>query len=180
VPGKPKRLVVDASLAGRGSHETREVLRVILEETRHAAAFDPKLAEEWSDHETLFSYRWRASMRSRRRIVTLQDLSALPWEKRLKRLNLRPTQRAALEKDLHLIRAAVATDETILSRDRKALALFCQACTGLVDLGRIIWANPDRPEECVLDWLRAGAKPEESRQIRNASADSRALRRNRD
>jgi len=174
VPGKPKQLVVDASLAGRGSHEAREALQVILAETGHAAVFDPKLAEEWSDHETLFSYRWRTSMRSRRRIVMLPELSALPWEKRLKGVDLRPTQRAALEKDLHLIRAAAATDETILSRDRKALALFWQACSVLPDLGRIVWANPDRPKEDVLDWLRAGAKPEESRQIRNASADSRA------
>lgn len=147
---------------------------MILDETGHAAVFDPKLAKEWSDHETLFSYRWRASMRSRRRVVMLPELSSLPWERRLKRLDLRSTQRAALEKDLHLIRAAAATDETILSRDKKALALFWQACSHLIDFGRIVWANPDRPEEQVLDWLRSGAKPEESRQIRNASADSRA------
>ena len=174
MPGKPKQLVVDASLAGRGSSEAREALEVILMETRHTAVFDPKLAEEWSLHETLFSYRWRASMRSRRRIVRLSEAPRLPWESRLKRVELRPNQRVALEKDLHLIRAAAATDETILSCDRSALALFCQACAGLPDLGRIVWANPDRPEEEVHGWLRAGAKPEVPRQIRNAPADSRA------
>jgi hypothetical protein len=98
VPGKPKRLVVDALLAGRSSRETREALQVLLNETGHRAVFDPKLAKEWSDHETRFSYRWRASMRSRRRIVTLPSLPGLPSEKRLKGLELRPTQRAALEK----------------------------------------------------------------------------------
>lgn len=147
---------------------------MILGETRHSTVFDPRLTKEWSDHETLFAYRWRASMRSRRRVVNLQELPPLPWERRLHRLGLRPTQKSALEKDLHLIRAAAATDETILSRDRRALGLFCEACSGLPDLGRIVWANPDRPEEEVLVWLRAGAKPEESRQIRNAPPGSGA------
>jgi hypothetical protein len=147
---------------------------VILQETRHTAVFDPKLAEEWSGHETLFSFRWRASMRSRRRVVTLLQAPRLPWEVRLKQVKLRPAQREALEKDIHLIRAAAATDRTILSCDKSALALFCLACAGLPDLGRIVWTNPDRPEDKVHDWLRAGAKPEEARRIRNASADPRA------
>ena len=172
--GKPRRLVVDASLAGPAPQVARDALHVIEFETEHAAVFDPKLVEEWERHQTSFSRSWRVRMHGRKRIVAIDALPALPWERHLEKVKLRPTQKSALEKDLHLIRAAAATDETILSRDRRALGLFCEACAVLPDLGRIVWANPDRPEEEVLAWLRAGAKPEESRQIRNAPPGSGA------
>lgn len=172
--GKPRRLVVDASLAGPAPQVARDALHVIEFETEHSVVFDPKLAEEWGRHQTSFSRSWRVRMHGRKRIVAITEAAGLPWERRLEQVKLRPTQRAALEKDFHLIRAAAATDETILSRDQVARGLFCLACEQILDLGRIIWANPDRPEEGVLDWLRAGAKPEEARQLRNASTDSRA------
>jgi hypothetical protein len=51
----------------------------------------------------------------------------------------KPGDRAAIEKDLHLVEAALTTDKIIVTRDEKARLLF-----NLPMLQTVTWINPTR------------------------------------
>ncbi|MDE0326359.1 MAG: hypothetical protein OXN27_20745 [Candidatus Poribacteria bacterium] len=73
---------------------------------------------------------------------------------------------AALRKDFHLLQAALATDQTIISLDETIRQLFKKASQQVGEIRDIIWVNPDRTtEEQPITWLQNGAPPEPHRQL---------------
>jgi hypothetical protein len=46
-----------------------------------------------------------------------------------------------------------------------ARSLFARACGHVAELERIVWVNPERPEETPMLWLERGAKPEAKRTL---------------
>ena len=72
----------------------------------------------------------------------------------------------AMQKDFHLLQAALATDQTIISLDETVRQLFKQASQQAGEIQNIIWVNPDRTaEEQPIAWLQNGAQPEPHRQL---------------
>jgi len=72
---------------------------------------------------------------------------------------------AAMEKDLHLIEAALDADRIVISLDETVRALFAHAAHAVVKLREVCWCNPDQPHEAVGSWIRHGAKWEYSRRL---------------
>lgn len=114
-----RRLVVDASLAASAgrtivptSYRSREFLAEVLK-ISHRIVMTGELAAEWRRHETLFAARWRAEMRSRGKIV---DIEGIQNDEVRKQVRLSQ----AVEKDLHLVEAALATDRIVVSLDDRA------------------------------------------------------------
>lgn len=70
-----------------------------------------------------------------------------------------------MQKDAHLVEAALATERTVTSRDDEARGWFARTVGRIPRLTKIVWVNPDVPEEEPIDWLRAGAKPERARTL---------------
>jgi hypothetical protein len=67
-------------------------------------------------------------------------------------------------KDMILIEAAIATDQTIISRDEKARSPFKKAAiAGIKEIQNIAWINPDKSEESPIEWLKSGANPDVER-----------------
>ena len=70
----------------------------------------------------------------------------------------------ALRKDFHLLQAALATDQTIISLDETVRGFFTRASQQVSEIQNVIWINPNRTaEEQPITWLRNGAPPEAHR-----------------
>ena len=72
----------------------------------------------------------------------------------------------ALRKDFHLLQAALATDQTVISLDENIRRLFKRASQQVGEIQGIIWVNPDRTtEEQPITWLQNGTPPEAHRRL---------------
>ena len=85
-----------------------------------------------------FSLKWRTSMVARRKLVALED----PESARLSISRYASAARKAIEKDMHLIEAALAADRIIVTRDQLLLAALATRPDGAACSRRIRWINP--------------------------------------
>jgi len=104
-------------------------------------------------------------MYARKRVVAVDAPIDTLLRKKLTGIYHLENQRVAVEKDLHLIEAARATEETVASRDSTVRQLLCNAATRVTELKTIVWVNPDEPAEEPIAWLKAGAKRERKRML---------------
>ncbi|MHC4402668.1 MAG: hypothetical protein ACYTG0_23650 [Planctomycetota bacterium] len=159
------RLVIDASVAGRAGdrqrlHPAGKRCRDFLDEVRtvcHRVVMTPEIREEWRRHQFSFARKWRVRMFASRKVDSIgldADDSIAP---RLERLEASEKQRDRMLKDCLLIDAALGADGYVVSLDDKAKRLFRGASESLAELKRIVWVNPDRPEEDTITWLQDGA-----------------------
>ena len=72
-------------------------------------------------------------------------------------------QKAIIDKDVHLIEAAIATDQLVTSKDGSARGVFKDASDGVVELKQIVWVNPTGDNEKPIEWLQNGARAEARR-----------------
>jgi hypothetical protein len=72
-------------------------------------------------------------------------------------------QQNAVDKDFHLLVAAMASDKTILSQDNKLREILHAAAGDVSVLRRLVFANPAVADEAVTDWLNRGAPAERER-----------------
>ena len=170
-----KRLVIDADVAGTCGNKVlpdpraincRNFLNVVLS-LSHCVVMTEKISDEWKRHASPFARRWRVSMDARRKIDRTIDP---PENENLctKIVNTARSerQRENMEKDFHLLQAALATDQTIISLDETVRQLFKRASQQVGEIQDIIWVNPDRTaEEQPIGWLQNGAPPEPHRQL---------------
>ena len=86
---------------------------------------------------------------------------------RQKIVRANPAERplAAMEKDLHLIEAARATDRRIVSLDDTARRLFSSVSANIGELREILWVNPAIETETPIQWLKEGSPIDEPRMI---------------
>ena len=170
-----KRLVIDADITGacgskalpdpRAKH-CRDFLNAVLS-LKHRVVITEKISDEWKRHASPFARRWRVSMDARRKIDRIID----PPENenlctKIVNTTRRKKQRENVEKDLHLLQAALATDQTVISLDETVRGLFKRASQQVGEIRNIIWVNPDKTtEEHPIPWLQNGAPPEPHRRL---------------
>jgi len=173
-----RQLVIDTDVArATGGEEAvhptatrcRDFLDAVLE-YGHRLVMTPEIAEEWVKHQSAPARAWRLRMFARRRVVSVDARIDAPLREKLKTIDYSEKQYEAVEKDLHLIDAARAADETVASCDKKVRQLFSDASTRVAELRTIVWVNPDEPAEEPIAWLKAGARPEPQRML-GASRD---------
>lgn len=170
-----KRLVVNASVAraagGKGatasvSVNCTEFLETFQEESPHHVVMTPELSEEWNKHQSNFSARWLKSMIARKRFIYVNPPQNSTLSDKIEMTASRERDIEALQKDFHLLQAALATDQTIISLDETIRGLFKRASQQVGEIRDIIWVNPDRTaEEQPIAWLQNGAPPEAHRQL---------------
>lgn len=73
--------------------------------------------------------------------------------------------RKAMLKDMHLIEAAMAADQIVISLDEIVRALFIDSARNVSELRMVIWANPAKTEERCITWLEGGARAEKKRRL---------------
>ena len=170
-----KQLVIDADVAGACGRKItpgptakhcRDFLNAVLS-LSHRVVMTEKIRDEWKRHASPFARRWRVSMDARRKIDRIIDP---PENENLctKIVNTARSERQNedIEKDFHLLQAALATDQTIVSLDETIRRLFGRASQSVGEIRNIIWVNPDRTaEEQPIAWLQNGAPPEAHRRF---------------
>ena len=124
-------LVIDASVlrgagekAGHSAHCT-QVLSTILE-ICHRAVFCSEIQTEWNKHQSRMAVKWRAAMNARKKLIRI-DIQT--HTKRIAArvddlLQATAAQKAALEKDVHLLAAAAHSANVIVTGD-DALRELC-------------------------------------------------------
>lgn len=161
----PSRLVVvDANIV-RGASSTdggppvgshcRKVLQRILS-ICHRAVVSPALAREYDDHASNFGQRWRAMMMQRSKIIATPARESGRSRGWMQTSGYTQRERAAAEKDLHLVLAAWEKQDdgaVVLSSDDAARALFVR----IADLAGMGWAR--MTDQDIDDWLEQGADP---------------------
>ncbi len=170
-----KRLVVNASVAraagGKGatasvSINCTEFLETFRDECPHHIVMTSELSEEWNAHQSNFAARWLKSMIARKRFDYITPPQDTALSNKIDTTTTRERDIEALRKDFHLLQAALATDQTIISLDETIRQLFQQASHQVSEIRDIIWVNPDRTTaEQPIAWLQNGAPPEPHRQL---------------
>jgi RecA-family ATPase len=172
MPGKASvALVIDASIAcaaGETEHPVSSACRSFLQEVLricHKVVMTPDVSHEWKQHRSNFAFRWRAAMTARKKVVypgPVED-AGLRWA--INSLQLTENVREAILKDVHLVEAAFATEQTIASLDEVARRHLRQISESVRRLKSLVWVNPAKDDERATDWLRRGANADEERQL---------------
>lgn len=104
-------------------------------------------------------------MYGRKKVIWAGTIQEDSFRARL--LQLAPSEpiRAAMEKDAHLIEAAIQHDRIVLSRDEAMRQILRQVAAEIREVAQILWANPALEDDGVLDWLEGGARVEAARRL---------------
>lgn len=181
-PGR--RLVIDASVALAADSQTescagpsRQFLQSLVKDTSHVAVMTEELEAEWRQRDTpenpsVWAVPWLLAMRRKSRVLHVDDtVKARPpngskLETKLQRVQTSAAVLQAMLEDMHLIEAALVTDQTVVSADKKVRKYFSQAAQSIAALQEIVWVNPCIKEEAAAAWLRQGAPADPVRKLR--------------
>ena len=161
--GRPKRLVIDASVAGSATEKNHPEAMLCLDflsrvrDLKYHVVMNEKIIEEWNRHQTRYSLQWITYMTERKRVFKGRIARNEPLR--------RSMITKAMLKDVHLLKAALATDKRIVSKDDTARNSFRR----ISDVGPVVWVNPCRPEEKAVVWLNRGARLESYRRLGHAT-----------
>jgi hypothetical protein len=98
------------------------------------------LEKEWRDHRTPFAAQWLSSMMSKSRVHFVESLRSVRLRRSIHAAAAatKKKEHDALEKDFHLVEAALATDKLIASLDEKVRKLFALAAGNVIALRKIV------------------------------------------
>lgn len=167
-----KRLVIDANIAhsaGAGevpdSRYSRNSLEAVLDGD-HVAVLNQTLRKELKGHHSSKFFRiWWRSMAARRRFENAEGEEFVIHLDRACSCLEQERWKKDLIKDFHLVRSALATDQTIISNEKNLPHYLLIACQNVPLLSTLYYANPTAEgEKCIL-WIKAGAEKEADRCI---------------
>ena len=169
-----KRLVIDTDVAQASGDEDatdpraincRDFLKVVRSQN-HKVVMTRKISDEWKRHQSRFALEWRVSMDARRKIDRINPPENEEFQDKITNTASDEDEIETMQKDFHLLQAALATDETVISLDETVRGLFKCASQQVGEIRNIIWVNPDRTaEEHPIPWLQNGAPPEPHRRL---------------
>ncbi|MYA57946.1 hypothetical protein F4X88_16825 [Candidatus Poribacteria bacterium] len=169
-----KRLVIDTDVVQSSGDEAATDPRAIhcrdfLKEVRsqdHRVVMTREISDEWKRHQSRFALEWRVSMDARRKIDRINPSEDKELQDKVTNTTNDKNEIEAMEKDFHLLQAALTTDQTVISLDETIRGLFKRASQQVGEIRNIIWVNPDKTtEEQPILWLQNGAPPEAHRRL---------------
>ncbi|MDR2704418.1 MAG: hypothetical protein LBC02_01440 [Planctomycetaceae bacterium] len=175
-----KTLVIDTSIArAAGKDKTgtdkidpstvcsRQLLEVILNNA-YKIAVSKELKEEWKSwygYYSSYASKWYAEIVKRDRLTIVGNVENDQLRSAILETTKQPSIKEAMKKDFFLLEMALATDQIVLSRDKKIRKYFKHAAVLIDEIKKILWANPDLSEEEVILWIKKGAPFEKKRQL---------------
>lgn len=166
--------VIDASVArscGTGSTPPAPQCTLMLNTILtvcHRAALSQELKEEWDKHGKRSRYftRWWKDMTSRRKIVPQQLRRLSELKGRIG--NVADQQNIPLlDKDAHLVAAAIQDKARVIALDDHAREHFAELTNYISELDLVIWINPQEETPQLIAWLESGAPDEPFYRISN-------------
>ena len=170
VKPRSRQLIVDADIMRAASGNENDLAircRDVLDAIQlagHEVIRTPAIEVEWDKHASDFALSWIVRMQSRRRLIDM-DEAAAGLAGALSGLEVPVPEQNIMLKDCHLLEAALASEQRIISKDEAAYFHFYQASATISQLRLIMWASPMRVADSCVDWLVTGAKPETKRKI---------------
>ena len=178
-----KLLVVDASVmraaGGEGATDpapanARDTLKAILS-VCHKVCDSADLREERKRQQSRFAKLWFTQMHARRKVVIckppscaeiLADIRSFP--------SITQGDIAAVEKDIHLIAAALISDRIVLSWDNRVAVAIRKVCVDRATLtskvvGDVLWIDPIVDKGALHAWLSETGPARPSWQLRVAA-----------
>ena len=125
----------------------------------------PDLEEEWDRRQSNFAGEWRVAMESEGLVCGVSPVDDQNLRRRILSTAQSTNKCRALKKDLHLIEAAKATDDTVSSLDKKVKNLLREAAHVVREIRAIVWVNPEREEDAPILWLARGAPADPERML---------------
>jgi hypothetical protein len=159
-----RRIVVDASVAasaGEGEHPASARCRGFLLDMLticHRVTMSAEIMTEWDNHASPYSIRWLAAMRGKGKVLRVNPEPGTLMEAIRNAHDWQVKEFAAMEKDLLLVLAALASDRVVASRDERVRKLFAKAAANVHLLTAIAWVDPATADDHHGEWLRAGAR----------------------
>lgn len=166
-----KGLVIDTDIASSASETTNPTsinCRKFLETMRDLSfrlVITQEILDEWDRHRSRFFRRWLLSMFARRLQYQVEDVENEALREQIE-------QHASSEKDAHemlkdvlLLEAALATDNTVASMNEIDRTRFANICEHIALIRDIVWVNPDKAEEKCIEWLEDGAPDDDRRKL---------------
>lgn len=109
----------------------------------------------WQRCVSRYASTWYTDMVSRRRIIGVHPRQSEEFRRQVLAA-VDADRRERARKDLHLVEAALAADNRVLSRDHKARTDFDGAATSVSELRPILWVDALRHQ--APQWLSDGAQ----------------------
>ena len=125
----------------------------------HRVVITDDLNRERERHASRFFRKWLTSMFAHKKQDEVPAGPDPELRARVVRTTKSQKKKEALEKDAHLVEAALASDCAIVSLDDEARKAHAQAARKVKKIGDVMWVNPDTSAAEALKWLRQGAKP---------------------
>lgn len=177
--GDNKWLVIDTDVACSSSQTIKEdpvsvACQTFLEQVKricHRALITKDIKDEYKRHQSRYFRKWCKWMLGRKKLKApdydkLNRVIESGLESKIKQVEDHEEKEAIL-KDLHLIEAALAGDGIIISRDDKMAGYLKKYQDKISEFKELVWINPTKNPEEVIEWLERGAKPEEAFKLRN-------------
>jgi hypothetical protein len=181
-----RRIVIDASIAkAAGSDNASNPVAIFCSKfltavlrVCHRAVLTDALAVEWSNNQSKFARAWRRQMMSRRKIEEPTVGENATLRQGIRNAAGDDSVAEILEKDCHLIEAALATDQCVASLDDRARHHFHHVAAKVRQLRKVHWVNPAPPSpqagsstEHAIPWLEAGAPNDKTQCLGYASSN---------
>jgi hypothetical protein len=167
----PRRLVIDASISHAAGNRLADQSRLCtmalkaVAAAQHRVVMSVALTEEWKRHQTRFARGWLLSRYAQRLVERLDVTADEALRTRVERVAPEPGVAAIMLKDMHLVEAARASEQRILSLDDRARHHFRQAAGAVHELRPLCWVNPGKAAEQAAEWLAAGAPADRHRKL---------------
>ncbi|MEQ1837625.1 MAG: hypothetical protein ABL858_04705 [Candidatus Nitrotoga sp.] len=152
--------VARASGGSNATHSDAIATRDFLQFTLticHKVVMTSAMQAEWNTHQSEFARKWRRSMVNKRKLVVLTSVERHDIRNQIESLSVSDNNKEAMFKDCHLIEAALASDNRVISMDDTVKNLFSAATSSIPDLRNVLWVNPAKNYEKIINWLRDGA-----------------------
>ena len=163
-----RRIVVDADVGAHalGKEDDplgpacREFLRTMRRKTRHQAVASKQLYTEWRTRGK--RSLWFKEMFQTTRFVVLKDTEDGELRDAIREAAPGPTACDEMLKDVHLLEAALVTDNTVASCNDAERRSFARVSgqPGLARIKGTVWMDPAKCDEAT-DWLLDGAPSRE-------------------
>jgi len=156
-PATSRSLVLDASVicsSGNTEHPTskasREALDAILLICHHVV-ITKDIREEWKRHRSGYSQTWHVAMESKNKVHNLDAVDTVELLNAMAESSMGPSDHKRVEKDAHIINAALSSDKVIVTYDNQ-LKKTMEKYGPLASISaRIIWVNPVKDGPLIFE-----------------------------
>ena len=162
---KSRRLVIDADVL-KASGDINAIkpraarCRDFLTAVRslgHQVVASNEIIREWKNHPSRFASKWRVQMHGRKGIVFPLIHENPSLRARISKHAPEESITLIILKDVHLIDAALATDNRIVSMDKRAFNHLRKLASHLPEIHQLALVNPEVPDPDPVQWLKDGA-----------------------